>query len=178
MASPPPPPPPPPLSPHPLLSFSISGSAGFERAEFITDRARVWFPREQALTRCASGRQRERRGRPRSCILQRELCNVYSCRWEACSMRGPGVLPSRSCAHSALPDKWRQLNHLGDCSRAIDFVGHQIKAGCAEHMPFSTGQSLSFSQINSSNYATPPPEINPEAIVPPSRNRNGEVRCC
>lgn len=44
-------------------------------------------------------------------------------------------------------------------------------------MPFSTGQSLSFSQINSSNYAAPPPEINPEAIVPPSRNRNGEVRC-
>lgn len=45
--------------PHPPLSFSISGSAGFERAEFITDRGRVWFPRERALTRCASGLQRD-----------------------------------------------------------------------------------------------------------------------
>lgn len=89
----------------------------------------------------------------------------------------PGVLPPCMCTHSALRDKRNELNHLGDCSRAIDFMGHQIKVGLAEHMPFSTRQSLSFSQINSSNYAAPPTEINPEAIVSSSRNWNGEVRC-
>lgn len=89
----------------------------------------------------------------------------------------PGVLPPCMCTHSALWDKRNELNHLGDCSRAIDFMGHQIKVGLAEHMPFSTRQSLSFSQINSSNYAALPTEINPEAIVPSSRNWNEEVRC-
>lgn len=44
-------------------------------------------------------------------------------------------------------------------------MGHQIIRGLAEHMPFSTRQSLSFSQINSSNYTAPPTEKNSEAIV-------------
>lgn len=62
------------------------------------------------------------------------------------------VLFSCVWTQSALWDKWNELNHQGDCSQAIDFMGHQITLGLAEHMPFSTRRKLSFSQINSSNY--------------------------
>lgn len=73
------------------------------------------------------------------------------------------------------PPRLRELERLRCCSRAIDFTGHQIMPGLAEHMPFSTGRSLSLSQINSFNYTTPPREINPHASTLLSSSWNEEM---
>lgn len=107
-----------------------------------------------------------------SCTLHRELCSSYACLLRVCNQ-----LLGLTCTwtHSALWDKWNEVNHLGDCSPAIDFMGHQIILGLAEHMPFSTEQRLSFSRINSSNYPAPPTTINSGPIILSSRNWNGEV---
>lgn len=112
-----------------------------------------------------------------SCILQRgtvqHLCMfIRSVQYAA----QPRVLLLCMWTHSARRDKWNEVNHLGDCSQAIDFTGHQIMVGLAEYMPFSTSPSLSFSPINSSNYRAPPTEINSETIILSSRNQNEEVQ--
>lgn len=65
--------------------------------------------------------------------------------------------------------------HRAGAAGAIDFTGHQIILGLAEHMPFSTGRSLSLSQINSSNYSAPPREARWEACVLLSGSWNGEM---
>lgn len=106
-----------------------------------------------------------------SCILQRKLCSICACLLRVCN-RVHGLV----WTYSALRDKWNEVNHLGDCSQAIDFMGHQIIPGLAEHMPFSTRPRLSFSQINSSNYPAPPTAINSEPIILSSRNWNEEAQ--
>lgn len=68
-----------------------------------------------------------------------------------------------------------ELKQLRRCSRAIDFTGHQIIPGLAEPMPFSTGRSLSLSQINSSNYSAATRGIHSEPFTPLSRNWNEET---
>ena len=70
-----------------------------------------------------------------------------------------------------------EVNHLGDCSRPIDFMGHQIASGLAEHMPFSPERRLSFSQINSRYYPTPPMAINSEPTILSPRRSDGKHLC-
>ena len=108
--------------------------------------------------------------------LQRELCSIIACLLRVSnSVRGLTCCFSFLWILSALWDKWNEGNHLGDCSQAIDFMGHQITPGLAEHMPFSTRRRLSFSRINSSNYPAPPTAINSEPVICCSRNRNEEA---
>lgn len=92
---------------------------------------------------------------------------AWPCVWLTCTQ-----------TRSALWDKWNEVNQQGDCSQAIDFMGHQIIAGLAQHMPFSTRQRLSFSQINSSNYPAPPTAINSQPIILPSEELEQEVQDC
>jgi len=110
-------------------------------------------------------------------IPQREQCQIYAClqgaRNRLCTVPARCF---RSHEATQLWDEWNEVNHLGGCSQAIDFMGHQITPGLAEHMPFSAGRRLSFSQINSSNYPAPPTAINSESIMQYSRTEDGEIR--
>lgn len=107
---------------------------------------------------------------------QRKPCNIYACLLKACVVLHCCVF---CCCKRASP-RLHELNQLRYCGQAIDFTGHQIIPGLAEHMPFSTGRSLSLSQINTSNYTTPVSEINSESFMLLWRNQNEETqyRCC
>ena len=158
-----------------MILFLISHSSGCEITEFIMDQNKMWFPREQAPTCTASGL--EARWGVFLRLPPGELCCIYARLWRVCN-RVRGLVRWFPCTwtRSALRDKWNEVNHLGDCSQVIDFMGHQITLGLAEHMPFSPGQRLSFSQINGSNYSAPPAAINSEPIILFSRSWNEEAQ--
>lgn len=92
---------------------------------------------------------------------QRKECNIYTGLLKACVGLRSSVFCCCKCASTQL----HGLNQLRYCGQAIDFTGHQIIPGLAEHMPFSTGRSLSLSQIDSSNYTTAASEMNSDSFM-------------
>lgn len=109
-----------------------------------------------------------------SCLLGGRACNISTPVYRKRVLSRAAPLPA--APEARVRAAWVWPHQLRRRSQAIDFRGHQIMPGLAEHMPFSAGRSLSLSQINSSNYRAPHTQMQSGPSTLSSRNWNEETQ--